>query len=197
VRRALVSPLAALLAAVAVASAGAAPPQQRFDGNAVVPPRPAAPFALSDAHGRRFALTARPGRYVLVTFLYTHCPDICPLIAANLNAALGSLTPAERRHVEVLAVSVDPRGDTPAAVRRYERTKGLRPEFHYLVGSRRALAPVWAKYGVAAVQRTPDLVDHVAYTALVDPQGRERVLYDSTVRARQVVHDLRVLMRRA
>jgi hypothetical protein len=37
-------------------------------------------------------------------------------------------------------------------------------------------------------------VDHVAYTALVDPTGKERVLYDSSVRASQVLHDLRVLL---
>ena len=45
-----------------------------------------------------------------------------------------------------------------------------------------------------AVQRKPELVDHVAYTALIDRTGRQRVLYDSQVKARQVLHDLRVLM---
>jgi cytochrome oxidase Cu insertion factor (SCO1/SenC/PrrC family) len=48
-----------------------------------------------------------------------------------------------------------------------------------------------------SVQRKPDLVDHVAYTALVDPSGKQRVLYGSGVRAQQVVHDLRRLMRTA
>ena len=46
-----------------------------------------------------------------------------------------------------------------------------------------------------AVQRNPELVDHVAYTALIDRTGKQRVLYDSQVKARQVLHDLRVLMR--
>ena len=45
-----------------------------------------------------------------------------------------------------------------------------------------------------AVQSKPDLVDHVAYTALIDTNGKERVLYDASVHATQVVHDLRVLM---
>jgi hypothetical protein len=48
---------------------------------------------------------------------------------------------------------------------------------------------------VLSVQKSPDLVDHVAYTALVDPAGNQRVLYDSHVKAQQVLHDLRLLMR--
>ena len=46
-----------------------------------------------------------------------------------------------------------------------------------------------------SVQRKPDVVDHVAYTALIDPAGKERVLYDASVQAQQVLRDLRLLMR--
>ena len=95
----------------------------------------------------------------------------------------------------MLAVSVDPKGDTAAAVRRYEAQRGLLPEFRYLIGSRAALRRTWAAWHVLAVQRNPELVDHVAYTTLVDRAGKQRVLYDSQVKAGQVLHDLRVLMR--
>jgi protein SCO1/2 len=130
---------------------------------------------------------------VLITFLYTHCPDVCPLIAANLNAALRSLG-SRARDVRVIAVSVDPKGDTPAAVRTYIRRKRLLPQFRYLIGSRAQLRPIWAAYHVLAVAEKADLVDHVAYTVLVDRTGKERVLYDSHVHASQVVHDLNLLM---
>jgi hypothetical protein len=50
---------------------------------------------------------------------------------------------------------------------------------------------------VLAVGNGPELVDHVAYTALVDRSGRQRVLYGSEVKARQVLHDLRLLMKSA
>ena len=53
---------------------------------------------------------------------------------------------------------------------------------------------VWKAWRVLAVESKPDLVDHVAYTALIDTNGKERVLYDSSVHATQVVHDLRALM---
>jgi len=56
---------------------------------------------------------------------------------------------------------------------------------------------VWAAWHVLAVQQKPELVDHVAYTALIDPQGKRRVLYDSQVQAQQVLHDLRLLERQS
>jgi protein SCO1/2 len=166
-------------------------PQKTFAGGELTPPRAAPPLSLHDASGRRFTLSGRRGRYVLVTFIYTHCPDVCPLITSNLNTVLRTLGP--KGNVDVLAVSVDPKGDTPAAVRAYEKSKHLEPSFHYLIGTRAQLRPVWAAWHVLAVDRKPDLVDHAAYTALVDPSGKQRVLYDSQVNAQQVLHDLRLL----
>ena len=139
-------------------------------------------------------LAGQRGRYVLVTFLYVNCPDVCPLIAQNLNSALRRLG-SGRNDVRVLAVSVDPKGDTAAAVRRYAAERGLLPQFRYLIGSRAALRKTWAAWHVLAVQRNPELVEHVAYTALLDRTGKQRVLYGSQVKAAEVLHDLRVLMR--
>jgi len=169
-------------------------PKQRFAGGELTPPKTAPPIALHDANGTPVTLAAQRGRYVLVTFIYTHCPDVCPLITKNLNAALRVIGPSARKQVRVLAVSVDPVGDTPKAVKAYAREKHLFPQFQYLIGTRAELRRVWKAWHVLAVESKPDLVDHVAYTALIDSNGKERVLYDSSVHATQVVHDLRVLM---
>jgi len=169
-------------------------PTQRFAGGELTPPKIAPPIALHDANGTPVTLAAQRGRYVLVTFIYTHCPDVCPLITKNLNAALRVIGPSARKQVRVLAVSVDPAGDTPRAVKAYAREKHLFPQFRYLIGTRPELRRVWKAWHVLAVETKPDLVDHVAYTTLIDTEGKERVLYDSSVHATQVVHDLRVLM---
>ena len=171
-------------------------PKRTFAGGAVTPPRAAPPIRLHDAAGRTVTLAAQRGRYVLVTFLYTHCPDVCPLIAQNLNAAVKSLG-ANANRVTVLAVSVDPTGDTPSAVRSYAKRLHLVPQFRYLIGTRAELRRAWAAWNVLSVRRSPDLVDHVAYTALVDPTGKERVLYGGAVHAKDVLHDLHVLLRRS
>ncbi|HEU5361682.1 MAG TPA: SCO family protein, partial [Gaiellaceae bacterium] len=115
------APLAGCGASVSGDSAGATQPPSRFRGTELTPPRPAPPIALHDARGTPVTLAAQRGRYVLVTFIYTHCPDVCPLITQNLNAALRNLGAQQRGRVRVLAVSVDPKGDTAAAVRAYER----------------------------------------------------------------------------
>jgi protein SCO1 len=191
----------ALLALVAVAagcgSSGSkltveTPKLSTYAGSPVTPQRRAPAIALHDAWGRPVSLAAQRGRWVLVTFLYVHCPDVCPLIAQNLNGALSQLG-AKRARVRVLAVSVDPKGDTPRAVKRYIAERGLLPQFRYLVGSKAQLTPIWAAWHVLAVSQKPDVVDHVAYTVLVDPRGRMRLLYDAQVKARQVLHDLRLL----
>ena len=165
-----------------------------FAGTELVPPHPADPLSLDDAYGRRYTLASRRGRYVLVTFLYTRCPDVCPLIASNLNTVLRTSGP--KANVDVLAVSVDPKGDTPRAVRAYAKRKHLDPRFHYLIGTRRELERVWAAWHVTAQDKSLGVVNHIVYTALVDPRGRERLIYDAQVTAQQVLHDLRVLKNR-
>ena len=193
--------IGALLLVAALAGCGssktlhtATAPPKRFAGAELAPPKAAPLLALHEADGTPVTLAAQRGRYVLVTFIYTHCPDVCPLITQNLNGALRAVGANGRKRVRVLAVSVDPAGDTPKAVKAYTREKHLFPQFQYLIGTRAELRRVWKAWHVLAVATKPDLVDHVAYTALIDTNGKERVLYDSSVHATQVVHDLRVLM---
>jgi protein SCO1/2 len=168
--------------------------QKRFAGSEVRPPLETAPFALRDQNGSLVRWSAQRGRFAIVSFLYTSCPDVCPLIAANLNRALRTLTPAERRRVSVLAISVDPKGDTPAAVRRYVAQHRLLPEFRYLRGTLAQLRPVWRGWHIA-VNPAKVTVTHSAYELLVDPEGKGRVLYDAGVQWDDLVHDIRVLMR--
>jgi protein SCO1 len=101
---------------------------------------------------------------------------------------------AKREDVRVLAISVDPEGDTPKAVEAYAQAHHLLPEFHYLIGSRPELTEVWKDYDVAAVASDPELVDHTAYTMLVDRSGEGRVVYDASVKAKDVVHDVDELL---
>jgi protein SCO1 len=194
--------LAPLLAVLALAACGSSSagvesppaPKQLYAGGQVSPPRPAPPISLRDAFGRPVTLAAQRGRYVLVTFLYTNCPDVCPLITANLNTALRTLG-AKRRDVRVLAVSVDPKGDTPAAVRAYLKRMHVVSQFRYLIGSPGELRRTWAAWHVLSVKAADGTLDHITFTALVDTAGKERVLYSSDVHAKDVVHDLRVLKR--
>ena len=165
----------------------------RFAGGELNPPQPTPDFTLTDQSGQKVSMADQRGKLVLVTFLYTNCPDVCPLITQNLNQALQMLGP-KRDHVRVLAVSVDPEGDTPESVDKYAKAHHLLPEFHYLIGTRDELIQVWKYYDVAAVASDPELVDHTAYTMLVDRSGEGRVIYDAGVKAKDVVHDVDELL---
>ena len=174
-------------------NADAAVRQSEFRGTKI-PGKPlkAPDFALRDQAGHTVRLSSLRGRYVVVSFLYTHCPDVCPVIADNLNGALRRLG-AARGDVRMLAVSVDPKGDTPASVHRFVRAHRLLPQFRYLTGTRAQLEPIWKAYHLAVQPGT--VVSHSAFEVLVDRRGYERLLYDAQVKAGDVVHDLRALER--
>jgi protein SCO1 len=186
----------ACIAALAVVCAGCGgtkgPSAPTFRGTPLSP-APAAPaFTLTDQAGAAGGLAGERGHYVVVTFLYTHCPDVCPVIAGTLNRVLQ--TPAARRAgLRVLAVSVDPKGDTPPAVRQFIREHGLVPTFRYLTGTRAELQRVWRAFHVVAAAGPGGTVTHSTFEILVDPQGRERLIYDPQVTAPAVVHDLLLL----
>lgn len=163
-----------------------------FAGVALNPPYAEPDFALRDQTGARFELSQFREQTVLVTFLYTHCPDVCPLIAANLSQALRTLRKPQK--VAVLAVSVDPKGDSARSVRAYVKAHHLVANFHYLIGTRSQLERVWHAYHVAVIVRKGAVVPHSAYTVLVDQRGRARVIYDSHIKARDVEHDVRLLL---
>jgi protein SCO1 len=139
--------LATFTAAAGRAAGGPGPP---FAGPTLTHPAPPPDFALRDQYGHLVRLSALRGKVVLLTFLYTHCPDVCPLTANNLNSVLARLGPA-RADVRVLAVSVDPKGDTPTAVKAFIRSHRLRPQFHYLTGTEKVLRSIWRAYKVQAV----------------------------------------------
>jgi protein SCO1/2 len=168
-------------------------PRLAVRGMPTLPGAVAEDFSLRDQTGRVVALSAQRGRLVLLTFLYTHCPDICPLIAENLNSVLRELGP-RRSQVSVLAVSVDPVRDTPAAVRRFVKEHRLLPEFRYLTGSNSELRPIWQSYNLLVESRAPETVAHSAYVLLLDRRERPRLYYTSRFDESTLVHDVRRLL---
>src|ERR1700742_1422401 len=81
-------------------------------GAVAVPAKDAPPIVLTDQHGKRVDLAKLKGKPVLVAFLYTHCTDLCPIVAGKIHTAFAGLPQAKRPLF--LAVSVDPAHDTPA-----------------------------------------------------------------------------------
>lgn len=133
-------------------------------------------FTLRDATGRRISLRRFAGRPVIVTFIDPLCTTFCPLEARVLDGMLARLPAAQRP--AIVAVSVNPRGDNARAYRHDAKAWKLTRDWHWAVGSPRALARVWQAYaiGVSVDPKTKD-VAHTEAAYLVDPSGYQRALY--------------------
>ncbi len=135
-----------------------------YNGTPLRPPKVAADFTLTDGNGRAARVLDGSKPVEFLFFGYTHCPDECPLALASLGRAYRSLPPAQRAHVRVVFVTVDPARDTPAVVQRY--VTGFDPHFVALTGSSKTLRPVWAAYGVEIDAHTKEIAHGDAIYAI-------------------------------
>ncbi len=153
-------------------------------------------FTLTDGvTGKSLTLSSLRRNTVALAFLYTRCPDVCPLTAGQFRAAQRSLGD-DASKVEFVAVSVDPEGDTPAAVREFSDLHDLSDHWHYLIGPRAQLEAVWALYGVGSFASSGvRAVEHNDAVYLIDGRGRERAILHSSDPTNWLLDDLRALIR--
>ncbi|HEY2333711.1 MAG TPA: SCO family protein [Solirubrobacterales bacterium] len=169
-----------------------------FDGQLLSPRKPAPPVGgLRNYLGERVNLAAYRGKAVFVTFLYTRCPDVCPLMTAELHDTLEKLGPARSRQLRIVAISVDPHHDTRQAVAQFLEEHEMAGRMKYLIGNANQLGPVWKAWNVGS---TPDSVnpEFVAHSALIygiGASGRLTTIYPSNFRPEQIIHDLPELLR--
>ncbi len=167
-----------------------------FEGQTLDPPQPAPALAtLRNYNGESFDLAADRGKAVYVTFLYAHCPDVCPLIASNLHNAYAKMTAAQRAKVAIVAVSVDPKGDTASTVAVFMHEHQLAGEGKYLIGKAAQLVPVWKAWQVGSERDVskPELVSHSALIYGVSGSGKLYTIYPANFAPEQIVHDVEPL----
>lgn len=174
-------------------TSGATTRSAAFAGLTLDPARPAPALALRDYTGQAVNLAAFRGKVVLVTFVYTHCPDVCPLIVTNLAAARRELT-SEARHLQIIAVTVDPARDTPRAVKQFLAARRATGAMDYLIGSRTQLLPVWKAWGIAVTTNKYEQTEnHTAVVFGITPSGKIAVAYPSSFTPADIVHDVPLL----
>jgi protein SCO1 len=180
------------LGAIVLAASGSDDPEPVADDNtfagASMPEGLFAPdFELRDQEGERVSMRALRGRPVIVTFLYTHCEDTCPIQAQTVRGALDDLG----HDVPALAIAVDPPNDTPQSARKFLAEQRVTGRLDFVLGSRAQLRPVWDGFGVRPQRVTEE---HNARITLVDARGIQRVGYPgSEATPERLAHDLRLL----
>jgi protein SCO1/2 len=167
-----------------------------FDAQALLsPPTQAPPLVLRNYLGQTVNINSYRGKAVLVTFLYTHCPDVCPLIASNLRVAQNLMGPAVASKVQIITVSVDPRGDTPKAVAAFLARHEMTGRMQYLTGTASQLAPVWKAWGVGSERdnQNPELVNHSGLIYGITASGKRLTIYAASFRPAEIAHDVPLL----
>jgi protein SCO1/2 len=158
-----------------------------IDGLLWPPSKALTAVALEDHRHRPFTLERLKGRWTLLFFGYTHCPDVCPVTLSVLKNALalmaGAGTNTEPPQVaQVVFVSVDPARDTLDHLAAY--VGHFSPAFLGVTGDEQELKALARQLGVLYILGDPDadgqyLVDHTAALFLVDPRGHLVALFQA------------------
>ena len=140
------------------------------------------PFALIDQYGRSRTDKDFRGRYMLVYFGYTNCPDVCPTTLSVMADAMDKLEGAAKEVVPVF-ITVDPARDTVPVMKQYITAFG--PEFVGLTGSAAAIQTAVKEYRVYEKQEKlvngSYAVDHSNSIYLMGPDGKFIASYDETL----------------
>jgi len=143
------------------------------------------PFALTGENGRIVRDGDFAGKYRLIYFGYTYCPDVCPVDVQKLMQGITELeksAPQVAAKLQPLFVSVDPERDTPAVLREF--TTAFHPRLIGLTGTTDDIAKMAKAYGVFSQKQDETqpgtyLVDHSRTTTLYGPKGEPIALIDA------------------
>ncbi len=189
-----VHPILALLLAIGMAACS--PGAQTAAEPPLAGARIGGPFALTDQNGRTVRDTDFAGKWRIVYFGYSFCPDVCPTGLQNLGAGLRAFEKADPdRGAKVVPVfiTVDPARDTPAAIKPF--VAAFHPRLVGLTGSEEAIKAVSKAYGIYAAKGAVQpgggyLVDHSDQAYLMDPAGKPVALLSSHGPPQKVADEL-------
>ncbi len=160
-----------------------------FFGSTIDPPMPAPDFTLVSQASLPASLSDFRGKYVLLFFGFTNCPDICPATMGVLKQVQNRLKD-QSENVQVLLVTTDPDHDTPQAMGAF--LDRFDPSFIGLTGTKAELERIWAAYGVTVLDNG---TTHSTRVYVVDPTGNIPLTYPSATNPENIAADLRLLFK--
>jgi protein SCO1 len=135
-------------------------------------------FVLTSQDGAEVRLAALRGKVVALTFIYTSCPDICPMLTDKLARVQDALGSDFGSKVAFVSITTDPERDTPEVLKGYaEAFEANLAGWSFLTGDPGTVLDVAHRYGVAVAKVADGQVDHTMLTTLIDRQGTMRVQY--------------------
>jgi cytochrome oxidase Cu insertion factor (SCO1/SenC/PrrC family) len=140
-------------------------------------------FTLINQNGEAISDTVFRGKFMLVFFGFTNCPDVCPAAMATITTALNQLSPEQQKTFAPIFISVDPANDTPPVLLDY--LGAFHPSFTGLTGDSDAIKAATDAYRVYAAKSedNPQHVDHTALVYMMDKNGAFVKFFDDKVSA--------------
>jgi protein SCO1 len=156
----------------------------------------AADFRLRSYTGREVGSRELRDKVLVLTFLDAQCKEACPVIAATAPRALALLEARDRARVAFVAISTDPREDTPAAVRSFLRRYRAEGALDYLIGPQPAIRRAWKQYGVLASEESGSDTMHSAPVRIYAPGGEwvSSLGAGADLSPRNLAHDIQVAL---
>lgn len=202
-RRVLVALFLATTLLIAGCLAGSSKIPDDFNGDDIYPAVVVESFELINQDNLSINSSEYEGKVLIVIFMFTRCPDVCPIVSANVKWLQGQLDDQERESVEIISITVDPWSDDSSTLTSYR--EGMSLEWNHFTGDLEQLEPVWGNFGVGLKTVATDeygynsttsnenqttegrhhpafdyLVDHSTGTILVDKNGNQRVWWGDT-----------------
>jgi protein SCO1/2 len=164
----------------------------------IVAPAVGGDFLLTDQDGNAFDSKSLRGKYALIFFGFTHCPDICPVALQKMDEAYKTLDDAKKTSINPVFISVDPARDTPAVLKEY--SKAFTMPLTSLTGDKEATTAVEKLFKVYAVQQQTTAekiddyqVDHSAFIYLLDKEGKSLAVFPMSATAESIATRLKEL----
>lgn len=128
------------------------------------------------------------GKTTVISFIYTHCPDVCPAITANMKNIQAELE--DTTDIRFVELTFDPERDTPSALAKYKKLYDLNEQFSLLTGSSSEVDSLLNRLNIVAEKTQIDslqkdssdyFMNHSNTIYLMDKQGRIRTEYPANV----------------
>jgi len=170
----------------------------RYRGSPAVVASPLPDFALRDQDGRVVRAAELRGKVTLLTFLDTQCTEACPIIASQVARTLDRLDHDERSQVAAIAISADPKEDTPASIGAFLQRNRAERHLRYLSGPEAKLRPLWEAAQILPSVDTGDDDTHSAPVRIYGRDGRWIVTQHvgADLSPDNLAHDIRLALSR-
>jgi protein SCO1/2 len=131
-------------------------------------------FALTNQDRETVSLAEFQGKVVILTAVYASCPHTCPVILNQTRAVVAELSPEEREDLRVIAVTMDPKSDSPDILRELAKNHGMQSTLYHLVTGDPAEVERLLDRMQIARKRDPEtgVISHTNLFLLIDRDGR-------------------------